>query len=155
MNEIIVKERIRQLLKQKGVSIYSLSKRFGVNQGTLTNQINGDTAISLTTILTILAFFPEVSCDWLLRGTGDMFGSQERIGYVNSHGAHHNNNTVYNSPGALAEGSSSEMYQKVEQLQAEIKKSDLIIKERDARIRALEEENSKLIEINHKLIMGK
>ena len=74
----------------------SLAKKFGVNQKTLNNQINSDTAVSLSTILLISEALPEISLEWLLRGRGDM--SLTSASVVNSHNVNsHNVNSKVNS----------------------------------------------------------
>lgn len=67
-----VKIRIREILKEFSSNPTQLSKQFGVNQKTLNSQINDTTTLSVSTILLILNAFPEVSAEWLLRGTGEL-----------------------------------------------------------------------------------
>ena len=78
MNDLSVKERIREILIQKESNPTKLSKAFSVNQKTLNNQINADVQMSLSTILLILNAFEDVSAEWLLRGKGAMFLSSDR-----------------------------------------------------------------------------
>lgn len=78
MNDVSVKERIREILIQKESNPTKLSKAFSVNQKTLNNQINADVQISLSTILLILEAFEDVSAEWLLRGKGAMLLSSDR-----------------------------------------------------------------------------
>lgn len=70
-----VRKRIRQVLAKKHVSVNSLAVENGVNQGVLNNQINASTNISVNTILLVLNRIPNLSAEWLLRGTGSMFMS--------------------------------------------------------------------------------
>lgn len=72
MEEIEVKKRIRIALEVYKENPTSLSKRFGVNQKTLNNQINSDTSLSLSTILLLLGALPNISLDWLISGVGEM-----------------------------------------------------------------------------------
>lgn len=58
----------------------SLARRCNANQKTLNNQINGETAVSLSTILLVLEALPDVSTEWLLRGKGDMLISEGQSG---------------------------------------------------------------------------
>ena len=44
----------------------------GSNKKTISQQLKGERAISLDTILNILAAFPDISSEWLLRGKGKM-----------------------------------------------------------------------------------
>ncbi len=75
MDETKLKERLRQTLSDYGTNPTQLARRFDVNQKTLNNQINGNIAVSASTILLILAAFPDLSADWLLRGTVQQTGS--------------------------------------------------------------------------------
>ncbi len=74
-----IRNRIKDLLKAKGYSILRLSGGNSALQVKLNNHINGETAISAATIELILTAFPDVSAEWLLRGTGDMFLWQSAI----------------------------------------------------------------------------
>ncbi len=72
MNEIIVKQRIKDILFIKSSNPTKLAKEYSVNQKTLNNQINSDVQLSASTILLILNTFPDVSAEWLMRGVGEM-----------------------------------------------------------------------------------
>lgn len=72
-----VRQRVRLLLKEKSISLNVISKDLDYPQSNLNKQINGDTSISLRTLLVLLDYFPEVSTEWLLRGDGDMIKSSE------------------------------------------------------------------------------
>lgn len=75
--EDIVKQRIRELLSKKEISVTFLAKTVGANQKTLNNQINGDTSLSASTILLIKQVVPEIDFDWLLTGEGPMLKSDK------------------------------------------------------------------------------
>ncbi len=70
--------RIREVLKEFSSNPTQLAKQFSVNQKTLNSQINDTTTLSVSTILLILKAFPELSAEWLLRGTGEMILPQEQ-----------------------------------------------------------------------------
>ena len=78
MNENTVKERIRVALNANGANPTNLAKRFGVNQKTLNNQINGDTSLSVSTILLIKEAIPDVSIEWLIMGEGEMLKQKKQ-----------------------------------------------------------------------------
>lgn len=78
-----VKSRLRTALEAYNSNPTNISKKFGVNQKTLNNQINSNTAVSLSTILLISEALPEMSLEWLLRGKGDMSLASAPV--VNSH----------------------------------------------------------------------
>lgn len=81
-----VRCRIKDILKVQGYSVLKLSNGNPSLQVKLNKHINGNTTISLETIELILSTFPNVSAEWLLRGTGEMFldgstpvGSREKV----------------------------------------------------------------------------
>ena len=78
MSENTVKERIRVALNANGANPTNLAKRFGVNQKTLNNQINGDTSLSVSTILLIKEAIPDVSIEWLIMGEGEMLKQKKQ-----------------------------------------------------------------------------
>lgn len=67
-----VKQRIKDLLISKSYTINSISKSIGIPQKTLNNQLNGNSSISISTILAICGYFEDVSLEWLLKGNGNM-----------------------------------------------------------------------------------
>ena len=68
-----VRQRISQILDTQGVTISAFAKRNGENQSKMSKQIKHSTTISLHTILLLLNQFPNISSEWLLRGTGKMY----------------------------------------------------------------------------------
>ena len=58
------------------MSITALSKAINVPQPTLNRQINTDAPITLSNILLILSLFSDISAEWLLRGEGSMYKSE-------------------------------------------------------------------------------
>ena len=73
MNEKPVKERIKEILKEKKSNVTNLSKLISIPQNTLTRQINGTTSIPTSSLLSILGLFEDISAEWLMRGIGHMF----------------------------------------------------------------------------------
>lgn len=65
-------QRVRVLLKQKGISITALSKAINIPQATLNRQISGESSMTINVIESILTYFEDVSAEWLLRGKGEM-----------------------------------------------------------------------------------
>lgn len=68
-------ERIKQIISTKNLSETSFAKIIGANQKTINQQLKGERGLSTDTILKILSTFEEISSEWLMRGTGDMFRS--------------------------------------------------------------------------------
>ena len=73
MNEREVKDRVLQLFKYKRISVRAMAAQIGMAQKNLNNQVSGEVALSMHTLLLILDAFPDVSAEWLLRGNGEMF----------------------------------------------------------------------------------
>ena len=73
--EEAVRERIAALQKEKGFTENGLADGDTPTQKRLNRQLSHGAAITLDTILRILEAFPEVSADWLLRGSGDMYSN--------------------------------------------------------------------------------
>ena len=71
-----VRKRIQSLLKQEKTTVNKLAVRHHLNQSTLNNQINASAAITVSTILLLLNDNPDLSAEWLLRGTGSMLLSE-------------------------------------------------------------------------------
>lgn len=66
-----VRMRIAAIKKEKKWTENSLAKD-PATQKRLNRQLSHDATITLDTILLILAAYPDISADWLLRGTGTM-----------------------------------------------------------------------------------
>lgn len=70
---MVINQRIKALIEEKGCSITSFSKRIGIAQTTLNNYFKYDRYPAYETLYAILHTFPDVSAEWLMRGEGDMF----------------------------------------------------------------------------------
>ena len=68
-----VLNRFIEFREQSGLSWNALSSRIGMRQTTISNQILGQRALSLDTVLNTLMAYDELSAEWLLRGKGEMF----------------------------------------------------------------------------------
>lgn len=64
--------RISKLIESTGLNPTSFAAKIGVQQMTLWGQLNGKRKLSLDTVLAILDTYPDLSAEWLMRGTGDM-----------------------------------------------------------------------------------
>ena len=65
-------QRFNKVIYEKDISITSLSKKIGIPQVTLNNQVRGERALSVSTLSAFLSFFTDISAEWLLRGEGSM-----------------------------------------------------------------------------------
>lgn len=70
--ETAVKQRIKVLLEAKKATLNSIANGDTALKMALSRQVNGTTAISQVTISLLLSKFPDLSAEWLLRGTGEM-----------------------------------------------------------------------------------
>ena len=69
-----LKQRVADIVKSDyKSSVNKFAAELGLRQTTLNDQINGNGKISTTTILSILQVRPDISAEWLLRGTGEMY----------------------------------------------------------------------------------
>lgn len=67
-----IKERAKQALKELEISVASVAKFRGLSDRTLLDQINGSSKIGAATLEALLAYRPDLSAEWLLRGEGEM-----------------------------------------------------------------------------------
>lgn len=75
-----VRNRINLLLKEKGITQNAVAAGDAPAQKRLNSQLSHGAAISLDSILRVLAACPDVSADWLLRGTGEMYKASSITG---------------------------------------------------------------------------
>lgn len=68
-----VLQRVKELFDIKGFkSEKSLAEAIGIKQRTFNQQLTGQRALSLDTVLAILSTFDDLSAEWLLRGKGEV-----------------------------------------------------------------------------------
>lgn len=72
--------RIRKIIEEQGLSVRAFALGCGIPQPTLDNQLKNKRELSLSTITKILLAYPNVSAEWLLRGSGPMYVSD-----INNH----------------------------------------------------------------------
>lgn len=70
--------RIKEVIVMSGKTDASFAKKIGLQQMTLWRQLNGERKLSLETVKAILDSYPEVSAEWLLRGSGSMIIGQDK-----------------------------------------------------------------------------
>lgn len=68
-----VRARIKTIMAQRNLSTNALSAKIGIKQTTLNRQMIGESEIGSRTIIGILDMSPDISAEWLLRGTGTMY----------------------------------------------------------------------------------
>lgn len=72
-----IRHRILQVFDNKRVTVSAFAVINKENKSKLSKQIMHSTTISLHTILLILNQYPDVSSEWLLRGKGEMFITEQ------------------------------------------------------------------------------
>lgn len=75
-----VRTRINSALKAKGLTENAVAAGDSSTQSRLNSQLSHGKRITLDTVLRILAACPDVSADWLLRGTGEMYKAPKITG---------------------------------------------------------------------------
>jgi len=72
-------ERIKHFIASTGLTDSAFAKKIGIQQMTLWRQLNGMRKMSLETIGAIVGAYPELNCNWLIKGEGEMtFSAQEK-----------------------------------------------------------------------------
>lgn len=71
--------RVKYLINEKARSVREFAEKIGVKQVTLNQQISGDRKLSLDIVFSILNSFPDISAEWLLRGKGNMYNTENSI----------------------------------------------------------------------------
>ena len=75
--ETTVNERVNAVISEKKMSVLAFSRKIGMPQVTLWQQINSARAVSVITIEKILLAFEDINADWLVTGRGSMYLSQQ------------------------------------------------------------------------------
>lgn len=82
--ELTKTERIRRVMKTKGLTGVKLAQNVGVTAGAISQQLqNGNIAIIVYEY--ILSTYPDINPDWLLLGNGEMYRYETPIQPVNTH----------------------------------------------------------------------
>lgn len=68
-----VLNRFIEIREQSGLSLNAFCASIDMKQSTIFNQVNNFKSLSLETVLKTLAAYSDISAEWLLRGSGDMF----------------------------------------------------------------------------------
>lgn len=95
--ETAIKQRVQQVFAECKITVNRFAILSGLNQKTINDQINGTAKIGAVTLSALLAYRPDLSAEWLLRGTGDMLITNKptEININNSNMGHHNTNTNF------------------------------------------------------------
>lgn len=68
---VMIAERLLAVIEYSGLSQTAFAKKVGSTQANLWRQLNGQ-KVNVATLIAVAQQFPEVDCNWLLRGEGSM-----------------------------------------------------------------------------------
>lgn len=71
--EYSVYQRLMSILENKQLSVNALSKIIGMSQTTLNTQLKGERTLAASVVEKFLLSFSDVSAEWVMRGTGNMY----------------------------------------------------------------------------------
>lgn len=71
----MIVERLLNVIEYSGLSQTAFAKKIGSTQANLWRQLNGQ-KVNVATVVSVAEQFPEIDCNWLLRGTGSMLVGQ-------------------------------------------------------------------------------
>ena len=67
-----INQRIKKIIDHFGFEQKDFAKKIGVTPSTISVTVNGLSPAGAKVILNILNEMPEISCEWLIRGNGEM-----------------------------------------------------------------------------------
>ena len=73
MDSKVIKNRILQVLNERGYSVNKLAQGDSALSRKLLRQLTEDTELTISTILLVLEKFPLLRTEWLFRGVGEPF----------------------------------------------------------------------------------
>lgn len=79
MEPKVIKNRILQVLNERGYSVNKLAQGDPALSRKLLRQLTEDTELTISTILLVLEKFPLLRTEWLFRGEGEPFRTGESI----------------------------------------------------------------------------
>ncbi|AQG82607.1 LexA family transcriptional regulator [Spirosoma montaniterrae] len=72
-----IQDRLKQVFDALGITIYQIAKELGENPSKFYNILNGRAKPSYDTIMSLLACYPQISADYLIRGIEPVLNSPE------------------------------------------------------------------------------
>lgn len=74
---VTIQDRLKQVFDSLGITIYQIAKELGENPSKFYNILNGRAKPSYDTIMSLLACYPQISADYLIRGILPVLNSPE------------------------------------------------------------------------------
>lgn len=78
----MILNRLGDYLLYKNLSFNKFEKSLGVSHGSISNAFKRQKNIGSNVIENILNKYPEISAEWLLRGTGEMLNSNDQTNFT-------------------------------------------------------------------------
>ena len=66
---VMLVQRLLEVIEYSGLSQSAFAKKVGSTQANLWRQLNGQ-KVNVATVVAVAQQFPEIDCNWLLRGEG-------------------------------------------------------------------------------------
>lgn len=123
--EMTLKMRVKTCMEKLKVSANEMERQCGISHSTISSQVNGKSKLSATVIAELLAYRPDISAEWIFRGTGDMLITNKpmEINIDNSSRGHHNTNTTnYGDTQTITTSDLAELKQQIAELKADKEK---------------------------------
>ncbi len=123
--EMVLKMRVKTCMEKLKVSANEMERQCGISHSTISSQVNGKSKLSATVIAELLAYRPDISAEWIFRGTGDMLITNKpmEINIDNSSRGHHNTNTTnYGGTQTITTSDLAELKQQIAELKADKEK---------------------------------
>lgn len=74
---VSIQDRLKTIFDALGITIYQIAKELGENPSKFYNILNGRAKPSYDTIMSLLACYPQISADYLIRGNEPVLKSSE------------------------------------------------------------------------------
>lgn len=119
-----VKEKILLFVQSIGLSKAEIARQLGISKSNFVGEaMTSDLNVSM--VIKFCQLYPQVSAEWLLRGTGDMLITNKpmEINIDNSSRGHHNTNTAnYGGTQTITTSDLAELKQQIAELKADKEK---------------------------------
>ena len=71
-------ERIKEVINYTDLSVRAFAIKCNLNQPTVDRYIKNQAVPTSTALISIVKTFPEISCEWLLKGEGNMLSAENQ-----------------------------------------------------------------------------
>ena len=77
-----IKKRVKSVMRELDISAYAIAKFRGLSDRTVLDQVNGNSKIGVATIDALLAYRPDISAEYIMRGNGPLLLSDENCTHI-------------------------------------------------------------------------